>query len=71
MFLHAETVTTHAIRRVPHLALSESHFWRNLCASAFLALDSIGGKLGIVFARGGHEVVFSYSRNRKKLEATG
>jgi 8-hydroxy-5-deazaflavin:NADPH oxidoreductase len=28
----------------------------------------MGGKLGTIFARVGHEVVFSYSRNRKKLE---
>ena len=28
----------------------------------------MGGKLGTIFARAGHEVVFSYSRSRKKLE---
>ena len=28
----------------------------------------MGGKLGTIFARAGHEVVFSYARNRKKLE---
>lgn len=28
----------------------------------------MGGKLGTIFARTGHEVVFSYSRSRKKLE---
>jgi 8-hydroxy-5-deazaflavin:NADPH oxidoreductase len=28
----------------------------------------MGGKLGTIFARAGHEVVFSYSRNKKKLE---
>ena len=28
----------------------------------------IGGKLGTVLARAGHDVVFSYSRSRKKLE---
>jgi predicted dinucleotide-binding enzyme len=28
----------------------------------------MGGKLGMIFARAGHEVVFSYSRNRAKLE---
>ena len=28
----------------------------------------MGGKLGTIFARAGHEVVFSYSRDRKKLE---
>ena len=29
----------------------------------------MGGKLGTLFARTGHDVVFSYSRSRKKLEA--
>jgi predicted dinucleotide-binding enzyme len=29
----------------------------------------MGGKLGTLFARAGHEVVFSYARSRKKLEA--
>lgn len=28
----------------------------------------MGGKLGTLFARAGHEVVFSYSRSQKKLE---
>ena len=28
----------------------------------------MGGKLGTIFARAGHEVVFSYARSRKKLE---
>jgi 8-hydroxy-5-deazaflavin:NADPH oxidoreductase len=28
----------------------------------------MGGKLGTLFARTGHEVVFSYARSRKKLE---
>jgi 8-hydroxy-5-deazaflavin:NADPH oxidoreductase len=28
----------------------------------------IGGKLGTIFARAGHDVVFSYSRSRQKLE---
>jgi 8-hydroxy-5-deazaflavin:NADPH oxidoreductase len=29
----------------------------------------MGGKLGTLFARAGHQVVFSYARSRKKLEA--
>src|SRR5918912_874081 len=29
----------------------------------------MGGKLGTLFARAGHEVVFSYSRSRKKLDS--
>jgi predicted dinucleotide-binding enzyme len=28
----------------------------------------MGGKLGTIFARAGHEVVFSYARSRTKLE---
>ena len=28
----------------------------------------MGGKLGTLFARAGHEVVFSYARTQKKLE---
>src|SRR5437762_9898802 len=28
----------------------------------------MGGKLGTIFARAGHEVVFSYSRSEKRLE---
>jgi hypothetical protein len=28
----------------------------------------MGSKLGTIFSRAGHEVVFSYSRSRKKLE---
>ncbi len=28
----------------------------------------MGGKLGVLFARAGHDVVFSYSRRREKLE---
>lgn len=28
----------------------------------------MGGKLGTLFARTGHEVVFSYSRSRQKLD---
>jgi len=28
----------------------------------------MGGKLGTIFARAGHDVVFSYSRNRQKLK---
>ena len=28
----------------------------------------MGGKLGIIFARAGHEVVFSYARSEQKLK---
>ncbi len=33
-----------------------------------LGSELIGGKLGTIFARAGHEVVFSYSRSREKLK---
>jgi hypothetical protein len=33
-----------------------------------LGAGLMGGKLGTIFARAGHEVVFSYARSRKKLE---
>src|SRR5579872_1272030 len=29
----------------------------------------MGGKLGMLFARAGHDVVFSYARSKEKLEA--
>ncbi len=35
---------------------------------AILGSGLMGGKLGTLFARAGHEVVFSYSRSQKKLE---
>jgi ketopantoate reductase len=31
----------------------------------------MGGKLGTLFARAGHEEVFSYARSQQKLEARG
>ncbi|MGO9261875.1 MAG: 3-hydroxyacyl-CoA dehydrogenase NAD-binding domain-containing protein [Bryobacteraceae bacterium] len=31
----------------------------------------MGGKLGTIFARAGHEVVFSYARSQKKRQAGG
>ncbi len=33
-----------------------------------LASGLMGGKLGTLFARAGHEVVFSYARSEEKLE---
>ncbi len=33
-----------------------------------LRSGSMGGKLGTIFARAGHEVVFSYARSKTKLE---
>jgi 8-hydroxy-5-deazaflavin:NADPH oxidoreductase len=31
----------------------------------------MGSKLGTIFARAGHDVIFSYSRSRQKLERLG
>ncbi|HMG17870.1 MAG TPA: NAD(P)-binding domain-containing protein [Gemmatimonadales bacterium] len=31
----------------------------------------MGGKLGTIFARAGHEVVFSYARSEQKLKRLG
>jgi predicted dinucleotide-binding enzyme len=33
-----------------------------------LGSELMGSKLGTIFARAGHEVVFSYSRNEQKLK---
>jgi predicted dinucleotide-binding enzyme len=35
---------------------------------AILGSGLIGGKLGTIFARAGHEVVFSYARSNDKLK---
>src|SRR5256714_8582691 len=35
---------------------------------AILGSGLMGAKLGTIFARAGHEVVFSYARSEKKLE---
>ena len=35
---------------------------------AILGSGLMGGKLGTIFARAGHEVVFSYARSKQKLE---
>jgi 8-hydroxy-5-deazaflavin:NADPH oxidoreductase len=33
-----------------------------------LGSGSMGGKLGTIFTRAGHDVVFSYSRSQRKLK---
>src|SRR5258706_2077944 len=33
-----------------------------------LGLGLMGGKLGTIFARAGHEVIFSYARSERKLK---
>ena len=40
----------------------------NIMRIGILGSGLMGGKLGTLFARAGHEVVFSYARSRKKLE---
>src|ERR1041385_7242613 len=35
---------------------------------AILGSGLMGGKLGTIFARAGHDVVFSYARHKSKLE---
>src|SRR6266581_1953011 len=46
--------------------------WRNGRVSemrvGILGSGLMGGKLGTIFARAGHEVVFSYARTTQKLE---
>src|SRR5258705_2352954 len=41
---------------------------RNRMRVGILGSGLMGGKLGTLFARAGHDVVFSYARSRKKLE---
>jgi len=37
--------------------------------AGILGSGLMGGKLGTIFARAGHDVVFSYARSREKLKA--
>ena len=39
-----------------------------VCASGILGSGLMGGKLGTIFARAGHDVVFSYARSRAEAE---
>jgi 8-hydroxy-5-deazaflavin:NADPH oxidoreductase len=41
--------------------------WRSGMRVGILGSGLMGGKLGTLFARAGHEVVFSYARSRQKL----
>src|SRR5690349_8717391 len=41
---------------------------RNIMRVGILGSGLMGGKLGTIFARAGHEVVFSYARHKAKLE---
>src|SRR5436190_24346198 len=58
-------------RRSPSRARATPRHWRNGRVSemrvGILGSGLMGGKLGTVWARAGHEVVFSYSRGKEEL----
>src|SRR2546427_6658297 len=47
--------------------MSEASPWESTMRIGILGSGLMGGKLGTIFARAGHEVVFSYARSEKKL----
>src|SRR2546422_1312980 len=59
-------------RRSQSRARATPKRWRNGRVSemrvGILGSGLMGGKLGTIFARAGHEVVFSYARSEQKLE---
>src|SRR5216684_3685004 len=59
-------------RRSQSRARATPKRWRNGRVSemrvGILGSGLMGGKLGTIFARAGHEVVFSYARSKQKLE---
>src|SRR5207247_5752798 len=58
-------------RRSPSRARATPRHWRNGRVSemrvGILGSGLMGGKLGTIWARAGHEVVFSYARSEQKL----
>ena len=48
--------------------MSEASPWESTMRIGILGSGLMGGKLGTIFARAGHEVVFSYARSEKKLK---
>src|SRR5439155_810013 len=58
-------------RRSPSRARATPKHWRNGRVSemrvGILGSGLMGGKLGTIWARAGHEMVFSYARNQEKL----
>src|SRR2546430_5546430 len=58
-------------RRSPSMARATPKRWRNGRVSemrvGILGSGLMGGKLGTIWARAGHEVVFSYARSEQKL----
>src|SRR2546428_13131653 len=59
-------------RRSPSRARATPKRWRNGRVSemrvGILGSGLMGGKLGTIWARAGHEVEFSYARSTQKLE---
>src|SRR5207245_9853008 len=59
-------------RRSQSRARATPKRWRNGRVSemrvGILGSGLMGGKLGTIFARAGHEVVFSYARSQQKLQ---
>src|SRR6059036_1510280 len=59
-------------RRSPSRARATPKRWRNGRVSemrvGILGSGLMGGKLGTIFARAGHDVVFSYARSEQKLK---
>src|SRR6266446_3542464 len=48
--------------------MSEASPWESTMRVGILGSGLMGGKLGTIFARAGHEVVFSYARSERKLK---
>jgi predicted dinucleotide-binding enzyme len=63
---HTLTAKCSSVRRL--LGLRASHAGDKAMRIGILGSGLMGGKLGTIFARAGHEVVFSYARSAKKLE---
>lgn len=61
------TPTLASRRNAGHLNGLRRYSMETSCASAFLAPDRMAAS-STVFARTGHQVIFSYSRSRQKLE---
>src|SRR5438128_10973497 len=48
--------------------MSEASPWESTMRIGILGSGLMGGKLGTIFARAGHDVVFSYARSERKLK---
>src|SRR5204862_253884 len=47
--------------------MSEASPWESTMRIGILGSGLMGGKLGTIFARAGHDVIFSYARSEEKL----